>query len=215
MADTIMSGTFVPMTHAVSGTPMFMTMNVRGDAPGPQPTSAPTGMNGTQVVPPAASEAALRQATLERVTMLENQVSSMNNVIQELKDKVNEQSSCASNSSTPHRQAAAGASATISNITFQDRQAQHLSDAEPPAVNGTTPAYLATREWVEGPKTPEQVSKDTTMECELPDASLVQAATEESVAKPKTPLTIKHTIKHAEGFGPVNCSCSSLYSYEA
>ena len=210
-----MSGTFVPMTPTVSGTPMFMTRNVRGDAPCPQPTSAPTGMNGTQVAPPAASEAALQQATLERVTMLENQVSSMNNVIQGLRDRVNEQSSCASNSSIPHQQAAAGASPTTSNITFQDRQAQHLSDGEPPAVNGTTPVYLATREWVEGPKTPEQVSKDTTKECELPDASPMQAATEESVQKLKTPLTVKHTIKHAEGFGPVNCSCSSLCSYEA
>lgn len=215
MADTIMSGTFVSMTPTVSGTPMFMTRNVRGDAPSLQPTSAMTGMNGTQVAPPAVSEAALRQATLERVTMLENQVSSMNNVIQELRDRVNEQSSCASNSSITGRQAAAGASPTTSNITSEDLQAQHLSDAERPAVNGAIPVSLATKEWVEGPKTPEHVSKGATHECELPDAPPMQAATEEVVEKPKTPSTVKHTIKHAEGFGPVNCSCSSLCSYEA
>ena len=182
MADTAMSGTFVPMTPPVSGTPMLMTRNVRDDAPNRQPTSAMMGMNGTQVAPPAASEAALRHATLERVTMLENQVSSMNNVIQDLRDRVNEQSSSANNSSTPRRQAAAGASPTTSDITFEDLQAQRLSDAEPPAVNGAIPVSLATREWVEGPK---------------------------------TPVTVKHTIKHAEGFGPVNCTCSSLCSYEA
>ena len=213
----MMSGTFVPMTPTLSGTPMFMTRNVHGDAPSSQPTSAVTGINGTQVAPPAASAAALQQATLERVTMLENQVSSMTNKIQELTDRVNEQNSCASNSSTPRRQAAVGASPTTSHITLQDLQAQNLSDTEPRAVNGATPTpvYLATREWVEGSKTPEQVSKGTTRECELPDAPPMQAATEESVEKPKTPLTIKHTIKHAEGFGPVNCSCSSLCSYEA
>ena len=215
MADTIMSGTFIPMTPTVSGTPMFVTRNARGDAPSSQPTSAMTGMIGTQVAPPAASEAALRQATLERVTMLENQVSSMNNVIQELRDRVNEQSSCVSNSSTPRRQAAAGAFPTTSNITFEDLHAQHRSEVAPPAVSGATPVYLATREWVEGPKPSEQVSKDTTMECELPDAPPVQAATRDSVEQSKTPSTIKHTIKHAEGFGPVNCSCSSLCSYEA
>ena len=215
MADTIMSGTFVPIAPTVSGTPMFVTRNVPSDAPGPQSTFAMVGTNGTQVAPPAASEAALRQATLERVTMLENQVSSMTNTIQELTDRVNEQGSCATNRSTPRQQAAAGASPTTSNITFQDLQAQHLSDAEPPAVNGAIPISLATREWVEGPKTPEQVSKDMTQECELPDASPVQATTRENVEQPKTPLAVKHTIKHAEGFGPVNCSCSSLCSYEA
>ena len=131
-------------------------------------------------------------------------------MIQELSDRLNEQSSCASNSSTPRRQAAAGASPTTSNSTFEDLQAQHLSEAKPPAVNGAIPVYLATREWVEGPKMLEQVSKGTAMECELPDASLMQAATRESVEKPKTPSTVKHSIEHAEGFGPVNCSCSSL-----
>ena len=210
-----MSGTFFPMTPIVSGTPMFMTRNVRGDVSSSQPTSAMTGMNGTQVAPPVASRGTLQQATLERVTMLENQVSSMTNTIQELTDRVNEQSSCASNSSTPRGQAAAGASRTISNITFQDLQAQHLSEAKPPAVNGATPMYLATREWVEGPQIPEPVSRGPPRECELPDAPPMQAATEESVEKPKTPLTVKHTIEHSEGFGPVNCSCSSLCSYEA
>ncbi|KAM0796448.1 hypothetical protein BDR22DRAFT_867499 [Usnea florida] len=215
MADTMMSGTFFPVTPTLSGTPMFMTTNVHGDVPSSQPTSGVTGITGTQIAPPAVSAAALQQATLERVTMLENQVSSMTNKIQELTDKVSEQSSCASNSSTPRRQAAAGASPTTSNITFQDLRAQHLSDAEPRAVSGATPVHLATREWVEGSKTPERVSKSTTQQCELPDAPPIQAATEESVEKPKTPLTVKHTIKHAEGFGPVNCSCSSLCSYEA
>ena len=176
MADTMMSGTFVPVTSTVSGAPMFMTMNVRGETLNPQPTSAVMGMNGTQVAPPAA-----QQATLERVTMLENQVSSMTNKIQELTDRVNEQSSCASDTSTPRGQAAAGASPTTGNITFEDLQAQR-PDAERAAVNGAIPVSLATREWVEGPK---------------------------------TPVTVKHTIKHAEGFGPVNCSCSSLCSYEA
>ena len=212
MADTMMSGTFASaMTPTVSGTPISVTRNVRGDAPSPEPTSAMTGINGTRVAPPAASEAALQQATLERVTMLENQVSSMNNMIHELSDRLNEQSSCASNSSTPRRQVAAGASPTT---TFEDLQAQHLSDAKRPAVNVAIPVYLATREWVEGPKTPEQISKGATQECELPDASAMQAATRVSVEKPKTPSTIKHTIEHAEGFGPVNCSCSSLCSME-
>ena len=210
MTDTMMSGTFVPMTPTSSGIPTFMTRNVRGHTPSPQPTSAMMGINGTQVAPPATSE-----ATLERVTMLETQVSSMNNVIQELRDRVNEQSSCASNSSTTGRQAAAGASPTTSNITSEDLQAHRLSEAKSPVVNGATPVYLATREWVEGPKTPEQVFEGTPQECELPDAPPMQAATEESVEKPKTPSTVKHTIEHSEGFGPVNCSCSSLCSYEA
>ena len=162
-----------------------------------------TLVSGTRVAPPAASEAA-SEATLERVTALENQVSGLEAKVMELLVKLEEVSSCVSTSSTPRQQAAAGASPTISNITFEDLQAQRFSRTPPP-VDVETAVHLATREWVEGPKTPE-----------LPDASSpVQVAVRERVEEPKRPSTPEHSIQHPEGYKPVNCSCTRESSMKA
>ncbi|KAF6232030.1 hypothetical protein HO173_009867 [Letharia columbiana] len=76
--------------------------------------------------------------------------------------------------------------------------------APPPPVHVATAAHLATREWVEGPKTPE-----------LPDASsAMQVAIRERVEERKTPPMPEHTIEHPEGYRPVNCSCTMLWSPE-
>ena len=208
-ADTMVSGTLVSGTLAsgttpLSGTPMSGgTRSVRERAASPQSASAPAGIIGTRVAPPAALEAG-SEATLERVTALENQVSGLEAKVMELLVKLEEVSSCVSASSTPRQQAAAGASPTISTITFEDLQAQRFSRTPPP-VDVEAAVHLATREWVEGPKTPE-----------LPDASSpVQVAVRERVEEPKRPSTPEHTVEHPEGYKPVNCSCTRDSSMEA
>lgn len=182
---------------------MSGTRSVRARAPSPAPASAMTGIIKTQVVPPAASEAD-SGATLERVTALENQVSGLEAKVMELLVKLEEVSSCVSTSSTPRQQAAAGASPTISNITFDDLQARHLSRTPPPALMENA-VHLATKEWVEGPKTPE-----------LSAASLspVQIAVREIKEEPKMSPMPEHTIEHPEGYRPVNCNCTREPSVE-
>lgn len=211
MSGTLVSGTLASATTPFSGFPIPGTRSVRGRAPSPESTSAMTGIMDTRPALPAASEAG-SEATLERITALENQVSSLEAKVMELLVRLAEVSSCVSTSSTPRRQAEAGASPMTSNTTFEDLQARHLAHAPIP-VNFATTMHLATREWVEGPKTPEHVSNGATQECELPDASAVQIATRERVES-KTPSMLKHTVEHAEGFGPVNCSCSRPWSMD-
>ena len=191
-ADTMMSATFVSGTVPFSAVPMSATKSVRKRARSPDPAPAMPGIINPRIVLPAASEAG-SQATLERVTALENQVCSLEGKVMELLVKLEEVSSCVSTTSTPRPQAAAGASPTISNITFEDLQAQHLADAPPPASVATT-VRRATREWVlEGPKTPE-----------LPDASSpIQIATSEKVSEPKlsdasSPMQVTTRIKVEE-----------------
>ncbi|KAF6227102.1 hypothetical protein HO133_008543 [Letharia lupina] len=208
-ADTMMSGTLVTGalasgTTPFPGNPMSGTRSVRGGAaPSLDPASAVTGKSDTRVQPPAAAEAG-SEATLERVTALENQVSGLEAKAMGLLVRLEELTSCVSASSTPRLQAAAGASPTTGSVTFGDLQARHLADAPPPPVNVATAAHLATREWVEGPKTPE-----------LPDASsAMQVAIRERVEERKTPPMPEHTIEHPEGYRPVNCSCTMLWSPE-
>lgn len=198
-ADTMMSGTLVSGALAsgmtpFSGVPMSGTGSVRGRAPSPDPAS---DMMDTRIdQPPTATEAG-SEATLERVTALENQVSCLETKVVELLVKLEEVSSCVSTGSTPGRQAAAGASPTASDITFEELQARRLSDAPPP-VNVAAATDLATREWVEGPKTPE-----------LPDVpSPVQVTLGERVEEPMVSPLPEHTIEHPEGYKPVNCDCS-------
>lgn len=193
-----MSGTLVSGTNPFSSIPRSGTRSVRGRAPSPDPSSIMTGIIDTHVVsppPPAAAAAseAGSNATLERITALESQVCSLEAKFMELLVKLDEVSSCVSTSSTPRRQAAAGASPTASNMTFGDLQSQDLPDAPPP-VDVAGAVHLATREWVVGPKTPV-----------LPDVSPMHIATQEAVEGPKAP---EHTIEHPEGYRPVNCSCS-------
>ena len=203
MSGTLVSGTLASRMTPFSRIPMSGTRSVRARAPSPAPAPAMTGITKTQVEPPAASEAH-SGATLERVTALENQVSGLEAKVMELLVKLEEVSSCVSTSSTPRQQAAAGASPTISNITFEDLQAQHLSRTPPPALMENA-VHLATKEWVEGPKTPE-----------LPAASLspVQIAIREIKEEPKTPPMPEHTIKHPEDYRPVNCNWTKEVSLE-
>lgn len=196
----MMSGTLVSGTIPFPSIPTSGTMSVLGSRPSPDPASAMTGIMHPGVVPAAASEVDL-EATLERVTALENQVCSLEAKFMELLVKLDEVSSCVSTSSTPRRQAAAGASPTTSNATFEDLQVQHLADAPSPSpllppVNVTAAVRLATREWVEGPR----------VSALLPDTSSpMDISTQESVEGSKT---LGHSVGHLEGYTPVNCSCS-------
>ena len=139
-ADT-MTGTLLSGTLASGLTP-FASVPVR---PSPEPMSAMTGIIHTHAAPPVAASECTSQATLERVTALENQVSGLEAKYIELLVKIDEGKSGVSSSSTP---ATAGASPTKADVTFEDLQAQQLSDAAPPLAAA---ARRATREWVEGP----------------------------------------------------------------
>lgn len=232
-ADTTMSGTLVSGTLASGmtpfcGVPVSGTRSARGRGPSPDSDSAAMmGIIHTRVPRPAASEAG--SEALERITALENQVSSLGAKVMEMLVRLDEVSSCVSASSTPQRQATVGASPTTSNITFEDLQAQNLQDAATPSpANVTTAAHLATREWVEGPKTPEvpgasspmQVSTQEWVEGpktpEVPDASSpmqvsIQGCVEgpkERVEESKMSPMPEHTVEHPEGYKPVNCSCA-------
>ena len=221
-ADTMMSGTHVSDTLASGPTPfpsaipMSGTRNVRKRA---DPVSAMTETIDIGVVPPSASETG-SQATLERITALENQVSTLEAKVVELLVKLEEVSSCVSTTSTtPRPQAAAGASSTLSSTTFEDLQAQHLPDAPPPPAGVPIAVRRATIEWVEGPKTPElpdassSVQIATSVKAEepkLPDASVpMHVAASERVEEPKTSPTPGHTFEHPEGYRPVNCVCAT------
>lgn len=200
----MVSGTLVSGTLA-SGTTLFPSVpkGVQVRAASPVPASPTKGISASLVVPPTASEAG-SDATLERVTALENQVSSLEAKVMELLVKLEEVSSCVStSSSTPRRQAAAGASPTTSDVSFGDLQAQHLSGA-PKSVGFATAAHLATKEWVEGPRTPRL----------LDGSPPVQVAIRERVEEPKTPPALEHSIEHAQGYKPVNCSCANPSSPE-
>ena len=196
IADTTMSGTLVTGTLA-SGTtpcsdiPLSVPKGVLKRVPSPIHASAMTSITPTQIAAPpptaAASEAG-SEATLERVTALENQVSGLESKVMELLVKLDEVSSCVSSSSTPRRQAVAGASPTTSDGPFEDLQARHLSIATlPPPLSVITAARRATREWVEGPKTPELLSSPM----EIAASEMVK---EEAMELPKW----EHTVEHAE-----------------
>ena len=191
----MMSGTLVSGTLA-SGTTLFPSVprDVQPRAPSPVPASPTKGsINESPAAPPAASETG-SNATLERVTALENQVSSLEAKVMELLVKLAEVSSCVSTSSTPRRQqAVAGASPTATNVSFEDLQAQRLSDAPRP-LNLATATHLATKEWVEGPDHSDA-------------APPVQVTIRERVEEPTTLPTPEHSIAHADGYKPVNCSC--------
>ena len=226
-ADTMMSGTLVSETFAsgltpFSAIPMSGARSVRKSAQSPGPTSAMTGTIDTRVVQPAAPEAG-SQATLERVTALENQVSRLEAEVMELLVKLEEVSSCVSTTATPQPQAAAGASPAFSNITFGDLQAQQLADAQPPAGVAIT-VRRATRDWVEGPKTLElplassPVPVATSVKVEEPEtahaSSPLQVALSHRVEELKTAPTLDHTFEHPEGYKPVNCSYATSGSRE-
>ena len=204
----MMSGTLVTGTLA-SGTspfPNIIPMSIPKSVRSLEQASTMTGIIHAQAAPPTASEAkaeAASEATLERVTALENQVSSLEAKVMELLVKLDEVSSCVSSSSTPRGQAAAGASPsspssspTTGEVTFKDLQARHLSNAAtaPLPLNVATAARRATREWVEGPKIPDALSP------------MEDATVEEAERSPRP----EHSIEHAEGYKPVNCSCMGL-----
>ena len=115
----------------------------------PELASALNGIIHTHVVPPAAAEAG-SGATLERVTALESQVSGLEAKVLEVLVKLGESSRSGSASSTPRpQQAAAGASPASSDIMSENLEAQALSYLAAAAAN-----EAATRDWLEGPKTP-------------------------------------------------------------
>lgn len=214
----MMSGTFVSDTLASGPTPfpsaipMSGTRSVRKRAHSPDPASAVTETIDIRVVPPTASEAS-SQATLERVTALENQVSTLEAKVVEMLVKLEEVSSCVSTTSTSRPQAAAaGASSTLSSTTFGDLQAQHLADA-PPSVGVPIAVRRATMEWVgETPdaSSPVQIATSVKVdEPKIPDASsLMQVASSERGEEQKTSPTLEHTFEHPDGYRPVNCSCA-------
>ena len=182
MSGAIVSSTLAPRIIPSSNVPMSTTESVGERTLNPDPAPDMMETIDTRVEPPAEAGS---KPTLERVMALENQVSGLKAKVVELQVKLEDGSSCVSTVSTPRRQA------------FDDLEAQHLSSMPSP-VHAPTATHLATREWVEGPKTPE-----------LPDAPFpVQVAITERVEEPKTPPMPVHTIEHPEGYKPVNCSCS-------
>ena len=199
-ADTTMSGTLVTGTLASGTTPFSdIPKSVQKQVPSPIHASAMTRITPTQTAAPPPTAVASEvgsEATLERVTALENQVSGLESKVMELLIKLDEVSSCvSSSSSTPRRQAAAGASPTTSDIPFEDLQARHLSIATlPPPLSVITAARRATREWVEGPKTPELSSP-----MEIAAREMMK---EEVMESPKR----EHTVEHPEEYKLVDCS---------
>ena len=204
-ADT-MTYTFVSGATPFTGIPTSDPRGVRERASTPTPASAMTDIIRapfihTQFAPAAvARKEPASAATLERVTALEYQVSSLEAKVVDVLVRLDEVGSCVSSSSTPRRQPpAAGASPTTSDVAFGDLQARHLSDAAaaaaPSLVHVATAARRATREWVVGFKSPE-----------LPGApSPVEVGTGERVEEEATTV---HTVEHPESYKPVNCACT-------
>ena len=202
-ADTMMSGTLVTGTFASGLTPLpnmpvSVPRSFPAQAPTPEPTFAMTETLSAQHVAPTILKAeakASSEATLERVTALESQVSGLNSKVMDVLVKLDEvsSSSISSRSTTPNPQAVAGgyASPTSSEVTFEDLQAQSLPGT------AATMARRATMDWVQGSKISDAVSSPMEV------ATMVMAEGEAN-GSPK----LVHTVEHAEGYRPVNCSCT-------
>lgn len=176
-----MSGTLVPGPLAPTTTPFPVIIPASNpkSVPSPEEENRTTTMTGTthpQAAAPASSETAQAEATLERITALENQVSSLEANVLDLLVRLDEVSSCAgAGSTTPRRQgnqqqgqqeqAAAGAAlsspVTSDVTTYEDLQnlsnvaaAAAAATASPPAAAqlALVNAAGAPSERVEGPK---------------------------------------------------------------
>ena len=162
-ADTMMSGTLVSGTVSgtltsgttpfsgtpLSGVPVSGSRSARERAPSPDLDHTTMRKIHPRVPPPPpqAASAAAGSEALERITALENQVSSLGAKVMEMLVRLDEVSSCVSTGSTPRRHAAVGVSPTTSNITFEDLQAQLLRDAPsplPPPADVAAAVHLAT-----------------------------------------------------------------------
>ena len=158
----------------------------------------------TQTVAPTILKAeaeASSDATLERVTALESQVSGLESKVVDLFVKLDEVSSSgvSSRSTTPYPQAVAGGCdcPTTGDVTFQGLQARNVPDT------AATTARRATMEWVQGSKISDAVSSP--MEVATPmEVTTTVMVEEEANGSPK----LQHTVEHAEGYRPVNCSCT-------
>ena len=184
MSGTLITGTSVYGMTPVPQIPMSIPRSFAAQAPTPEPTFAMTETVPTQTVAPTILKAeaeASSEATLERVTALEGQVSGLQSKVMDLSVKLDEvSSSCiSSRSMTPEPQAVAGgcASPKTGDVTFEDLQARNAPNT------AATTARRATTEWVQGSKISDAVSAN---------------------GSPK----LQHTVEHAEGYKPVNCTCS-------
>ena len=186
-------------TQAPSPEPTFaisIPRSFRSQAPSPEPTFARTETAPAQTVAPTILKAeaeASSEATLERVTALESQVSGLQSKVIDLSVKLDEVSSYISSRMTPNPQAVAGgyASPTTSDVTFQDLQARNVPDI------AATTARRATIEWVQGSKISNAVSSPV-------ETATILKVEEEVIGTKK----LQHTIEHAEGYRPVNCNCT-------
>lgn len=197
-ADTTMSGTLVPGPLASTTTPLPVIIPASNprSVPSPEEENRTTTMTGTthpQAAAPASSETAQAEATLERITALENQVSSLEGKVLDLLVRLDEVSSCAgADSTTPRRQenqqqgqqeqAAAGAAlsfpVTSDVTTYEDLQ--NLSNPAAAAATASPPAAAqlalvnaagAPSERVEGPK-----AQDTSLSSSLSSSPVDIAA---------------------------------------
>ena len=198
MSGTLVTGTFASGSTPYLNIPMPIPRSFPAQIPIPEPTFATTETASTSTVAPTMSKAeaeASSEATLERVTALESQVSGLESKVMDVLVKLDElSSSCiSSRSTTPNPQAVAGgcASPTTGDVTFQDLQARNVPD---PAA---TTARRATMEWVQGSKISDTVSSPM----EVATMVMVEG---EANGSPK----LEHTVEHAEGYRPVNCSCT-------
>lgn len=202
-ADTMMSGTFITSTFASGLTPLpYIPMSIPrsfpAQAPTPEPTFAMTEIAPTQTVAPTVLKVeaeASSEATLERVTALESQVSGLESKVMDLFVKLDKvSSSCiSSRSTTPNPQAVAGGCASLptTDVTYKDLQAQKVPDT------AATTARRATMVWVQGSKISDAASLPTEIATKV-------AVEEEANSLPK----LEHTVEHAEGYRRVNCNCT-------
>lgn len=227
-ADTTMSGTLVPGPLAPTTTPLPVIIPASKPKSVPSPeeenrTTTMTGKTHPQAAAPASSETAQAAATLERITALENQVSSLEAKVLDLLVRLDEVSSCAgADSTTPRRQennqqeqqerAAAGAalSAAVTSDVTACEDLQNLSNpaaaatASPPAA--AQPALVnaagAPSERVEGAK-----AQDTSLSSSLSSSPVdITAAVQDAEISSRPE---QHSIEHPEGYRPVNCSCTT------
>ena len=198
MSGTLVTGTFASGLTPLPNMPVSIPRSFPAQAPTPEPTFAMTETTSTQTVAPTILKAeakASSEATLERVTALESQVSGLNSKVMDMIVKLDEvsSSSISSRSTTPNPQAVAGscASPTTNDVTSDDMRARKVPET------AATTARRATMDWVQGSKISDAVSSPMEV------ATMVMAEGEANGSP-----NLVHTVEHAEGYRPVNCSCT-------
>ena len=216
-ADTTMTATstlptdFTPFPGASPVVSVAEARNIRSEAPSPEPAFAvrATVPITQRTEPPKTVEPrdqASSNATLERVTALESQVSGLQSTVVDLLVKLDERTSCSLTPSEPQAVAAgcvlppAPPQTTTTDLTFTELQAT--------AAPLATMTRRATLEWVQGPNTLDVSSSSSSPSL----AATVETDTVMKMEEEEAEVAVgskAHTIQHPEGYTPVNCSCAA------